>query len=290
MTTSLQSIHVSSIQRGESLGIMKLRVLLVHVGAIASFFQPLTWPIAIIAVLGYTLRVGGLVIGYHRLFAHRAFVAGRLTQFILAWLGAAGGFRGPLWWASVHRQHHRYSDNPGDPHSPLVCGRWHAHLGFIFEQQHTNLTAVEDLACYPELLWLNKYHYVAPYSFMAALFVIGQWTPWLGATGLGVATITWGFFLPTFLGIHAIAALNSVTHGVRPNRWSNTQRFETQDSTTNCWWLALPTMGESWHNNHHKYPFSARCGLRWVELDIAYYVIWLLAKLRLVHRVRVAPR
>jgi stearoyl-CoA desaturase (delta-9 desaturase) len=211
-------------------------------------------------------------------------------QAILGMLVAAAGQRGPLWWSYTHRAHHRHSETAKDLHSPLRHGFWHAHLGWILERGNcdTDLDAVRDLSGFPELVWINKYHYLFAYGLMTAIFLLGQYTSAFGAPGHGVAATVWVFFLGTLASLHATFAINTVTHGRRPG-WFHRRRFATSDASTNCWLLCIPTMGSSWHNNHHRYMNAARAGFYWWELDLAYECIRLLALLRIVWNVREVP-
>jgi len=277
-----------NIQKSESLRIIKLRFAFLHLGALGVFFVPYEHSLLSLAVLVFAIRNAAFEIGYHRYFAHRAFKTSRLFQFILGCLGASGGFRGPLWWAMIHRRHHMNSDMPLDPHSPVRQSTWHAQVGFIFTNLDTELYYVRDLARFPELLVLNKYHYVVPYLFFSAIFCIGQFTNVLGPSVNGASAVIWGFFLSTVFGIHVVSALNTITHGIRPGLL-NWRRFDIHDTTTNNPVMALLTFSAGWHNNHHRFPYAARSGFRWWEIDLAYYLLKLLQWAGIVWRLREAP-
>jgi stearoyl-CoA desaturase (delta-9 desaturase) len=230
------------------------------------------------AVASFFIRVFAWEAGSHRYFSHRAFSTSRVFQFLLAVLAAASAQRGPIWWAAHHREHHRHSDQPGDPHSPVQRGFWYAHMGWVLDQDRldTDLDAAKDLARFPELVWVNKYHYLFPYLLLVGIFAVGQYTAAFGRTGLGVSAAIWIFFLSTLLSLHATFVVNTLTHARKPG-WMNSRRFDTSDTTTNSWLLAIPTMGASWHNNHHRYMNGARAGFYWWELDLTYCVLRLLA-------------
>ena len=147
---------------------------------------------------------------YHRYFAHRSYKTSRVMQFLLAWLGCAALQKGPLWWASHHRQHHRHSDTPEDPHSPLVTSFWWSHVGWILTEDHVE-TPWDDIrdwcAPFPELRWLDRNHWVPGIMLAVLCFLVGMWTGIGGWTGL-----VWGFVVSTVLPYHATFAINSLSH------------------------------------------------------------------------------
>ncbi len=221
----------------------------------------------------FWIRLFGITGGYHRYFSHRTFRTSRAFQLVLAVLGVAAVQKGPLWWAAGHRRHHRYSDQDGDLHSPRD-GFWHAHQGWIFEERwhETEVRRVPDLARYPELVWLNRWHVVPPALLALTLFAFG-----------GLSALVWGFAISTTLLWHSTYTINSLAH-----RYGS-QRYDTGDDSRNNVWLALLTLGEGWHNNHHHYQASARNGFYWWEIDITYYVLCGLEKLGLVWDLRGVP-
>jgi stearoyl-CoA desaturase (delta-9 desaturase) len=170
--------------------------------------------------------------------------------------------------------HHKLSDKPGDVHSVLLDGFWWSHVGWILSDRFatTDLDQIEDFARFPELRWMNKHDWVAPWSLGVASYLIAGWS------GLVV-----GFFGSTILLWHATFCINSVAH------LRGTRRYATSDSSRNNPLLALMTFGEGWHNNHHHYPRSARQGLRWWELDITYRVLRVMQRVHLVHDLREPP-
>jgi stearoyl-CoA desaturase (delta-9 desaturase) len=223
-----------------------------------------------LAAVTYLVRVFGITGGYHRYFAHKSYRTSRPFQFVLAVLGCAATQKGPLWWAGTHRRHHRYSDGPGDPHSPRQ-GFWYAHQGWIFDPKWggTPEEGIRDFARYPELVWLNRYHFVPPLALAVLCWAIG-----------GFAGLVWGFAISTTLLWHATYCINSVAHKLG---W---RRYETGDDSRNNPVLALLTLGEGWHNNHHYYMASARNGFYWWEVDITWYVLRALAAVGLVWDLR----
>jgi stearoyl-CoA desaturase (delta-9 desaturase) len=228
--------------------------------------------LALLAVT-FWVRVFGITAGYHRYFAHKTYKTGRAFQLVLAVLGASATQKGPLWWAGLHRRHHRYSDAPGDVHSPRE-GFYYAHQGWVFDPRWnaTPLELIPDFARYPELAWLNRHHYVPALAVAVASFAIG-----------GFEGLLWGYCVSTTLLWHATYSVNSLAHV-----WGS-RRYETTDTSRNNLWIALLTMGEGWHNNHHHYMASVRQGFRWWEIDLSYYVLRALAALGIVWDLREPP-
>jgi stearoyl-CoA desaturase (delta-9 desaturase) len=237
--------------------------------AFAPFF--ISWRVVGLAVVSYLLQTLGVTAGYHRYFSHHSFKTGRVFQFILGWLGCAAMQNGPLWWASGHRRHHRFSDREGDPHSPVLGGFWHGHLGWVLsgENDHPDLANVKELAVFPELRFLDRFKWVP--TIMTGV-VCGLAFGWPG--------IVWGLGVATTFAFHAPLFVNSAGHLWGP------RRFETKDSSRNNAFLSAIILGEGWHNNHHHDPSSARHGFTWWEIDITYYTIWSLSKLGVVWEVR----
>jgi stearoyl-CoA desaturase (Delta-9 desaturase) len=249
--------------------------LLIHVGCLAAIWTGVTWRAVALAMVLYVLRIFAIGAGYHRYFAHRAFSTSRVCQFALAFLAQTSAQRGILWWASKHRRHHRYSDTEDDVHSPVQRGFFYAHVGWIFVPRNdaTDYAAVRDLTRYRELMWLDRHPYLP-----AALLAIATWLV-AGWPGLAI-----GFCWSTVVLWHATFCINSLAHVV------GRQPYVTGDQSRNNWLLALMTMGEGWHNNHHAYQASARQGFRWWEYDPTYYVLSMLSWLGIVWDLHVPPR
>lgn len=277
------ALQMTGIQKSESLRIIKLRVWLVHLASLGVFVVPYSNALLILAIATFFMRTFAWEGGSHRYFAHRSYKTSRGFQLFLACLAAASAQRGPIWWAQHHRHHHRHSDTPDDMHSPVHAGFWHAHFGWFLDPRNidTDLDKVRDLSRYPELVFVNKYHYVFPYLILAIMFCIGQYTTLLGADVTGLSAAVWGFFLSTMLSLQATFVVNTITHGRTP-RFFSYRRFQTTDTSSNNWLLCVPTMGASWHNNHHRYMNAARAGFYWWELDLTYCVLKVLEKLGVV--------
>lgn len=248
--------------------------VMVHLACGLAIVYPPTRPLVALAAGSYLLRMWAITAGYHRYFSHHSFRTSRAFQFVLALLGATAMQQGPLWWASWHRRHHKYADTPDDPHSPVVSGFWHAHVGWIFDGRHddADLSNVRDLTRFPELRFLDRHSYLPLIAYAAACFAIA-----------GMPGVVWGFVVSTIAVAHATFCINSLAHVWGSRRW------DTPDQSRNNAALAAITLGEGWHNNHHYYMSSARQGFLWWEVDPSYYSIRLLEVLRLVWNVRVPP-
>lgn len=262
-------------------------LLIVHIGAACALFVGFSRAALVALLATYFLRVFALTGGYHRYFSHKAFKTSRAFQFILAVLGASAAQLGPLWWASHHRYHHQHADTELDVHSPTRRGFLWSHLGWLVCPRYspTEVSRISDFAAYPELVWLNRYSYVPALGLATLLLGIGEWiqvrNPDGGVTGLQL--VVWGFFVSTVLVYHVTFSINSLLHLV------GRRRYDTPDTSRNNFVLALLTMGEGWHNNHHRFAVCARQGFRWWEIDLTYYVIRILAALRIVWDVREPP-
>jgi len=240
----------------------------------------------------YSLTAVGVSVGFHRLFAHRSFKTTRTVQGALAILGSMAAIGPTVSWVATHRCHHRHSDLEGDPHSPnlagprwldKVRGLWHAHMGWLFNDSLPNsLVFAKDLLRDPLVSAINRrYVPCVLLGFAIPAVFLGVWQgTWWGA----MQGFVWGGLVRSFLGFHAAGSINSITHafGRRP--------FATREFSRNVAALALPTFGESWHNNHHAFPRSARFGLEWWQIDFGYLVIYALAALGLAWEVRTPSR
>ena len=266
----------------------KVTFVLIHIGCLFAFWCGIS-PVAIIACLAaYSIRMFAITAGYHRLFSHRTFKTNRVFQFILAVLGASSAQKGPLWWAASHRHHHQHSDTDEDLHSPGVHGFWWAHVGWVLshESDEADLETVKDLTAYPELVFLERYHYVPPLVLLGGSYLFGALLnhlfPILHTSGLQM--MVWGALISTVCLYHGTFAINSLTHIF------GRRRFQTSDQSRNSLLLALITLGEGWHNNHHRYPGSERQGFYWWEIDVTHYVLKALSWVGIVWDLRVPPK
>ncbi|MDZ4785733.1 MAG: acyl-CoA desaturase [bacterium] len=259
---------------------------LLHLSVLLVFYVGFSWLAFGICIALYYVRMFAITAGFHRYFSHRSFETSRFFAWILAFLGTMSAQRGPLWWAAHHRHHHKYSDTEEDIHSPGIKGVLHAHLGWIYVEkyQKTNLKLIPDMAKYRELLWLDNYHYIAPVTFGILVAILGYFieSATAGAVSCGQVFV-WGFCVSTVLLYHGTFAVNTWAHIF------GSRRFETEDQSRNSFLLALITLGEGWHNNHHRYPGSERQGFYWWELDISHYILKFLSWFGIVWNLRTPP-
>jgi stearoyl-CoA desaturase (delta-9 desaturase) len=248
--------------------------VLVHLACFGAIWSGVTWPAVILCATLYWVRIFAIGAGYHRLFSHRAYSTSRVFRFILAVVAQSTAQKSVLWWAAKHRHHHLHSDTEQDVHSPRHTGFIYSHLGWIFSRRHDTFdeTAVSDLMRYPEMRWLHTFEIVPAILLAGLCFLIAGWS------GLFV-----GFFWSTVLVYHATFCINSLAH-VR-----GSTRYVTGDDSRNNWLLAVFTMGEGWHNNHHAFQSSARQGFRWWEVDPTYYILKALSWTGIVWDLRMPP-
>lgn len=248
--------------------------VLVHLACVAAIWSGVTWQAIAIGVTLYWLRIFAIGAGYHRYFSHRAYSTGRVFQFILAFLSQSTAQKSVLWWAAKHRHHHLHSDTALDVHSPRHKGFVYSHMGWIFARKHDgfDMVKVADLARYPELMWLHKYELLPAIALAILCFLVAGWS------GLVV-----GFFWSTVLVYHATFCINSLAHV------HGRKRYVTGDDSRNNWLLALFTMGEGWHNNHHACQSSVRQGFKWWEIDPTYYLLRALSWIGIVWDLKTPP-
>ncbi len=245
-----------------------------HLVPLGAIWSGVTRASLVLLGVGYVVHMFAVTAGYHRYFSHRTYKTTRVFQFVLAFLAEASAQNGVLWWASNHRRHHRESDQKGDLHSPLQQGLLYAHVLWIFDgNQDYDKSLVKDLEKFPELRFLNRNYLLPPTLWAVATFWIAGWP------GLFI-----GFFLKTVLTWHGTYTINSLSHV-----WG-TRRFNTTDDSRNNPVLALITMGEGWHNNHHHFMNSTRQGFAWYEFDISYMLLRVLAVFRIVWDLKEPPQ
>ena len=249
--------------------------VLVHVVGFAAIWTGVTVQALWVALLLYFVRMWAITAGYHRYFSHRSYKTSRVFQFLLAFLGQSSAQRGVIWWSAVHRHHHLYSDTEHDVHSPRHHGFLYAHVGWIFNPKNAkpDYGTVRDLTKYPELVLLDKFTYTPAFLLGFAMWLLGGWP-----------MLVVGFFWSTIVLYHCTFFINSLAHEM------GSQRYLTGDDSRNNFWLALITLGEGWHNNHHHYQSSTRQGFRWWEVDISYYVLKVMSWFGLVWELRAPPK
>lgn len=259
----------------------------VHLMCLSVFFISFSWVALAVCLALYVIRMFAITGVYHRYFSHRSYKTSRWFQFVLACLGATSAQKGPIWWASHHRHHHRHSDTEEDVHSPIISGIYYAHVGWVLSSAFvkTRVDQVRDLLQFPELRLLDKYHLIPPILLAVSVYFLGvfleAYYPGLGTNGFQM--LIWGFFLSTVLLYHGTFCINSFTH------LFGRKRFKTGDESRNSLLFALITLGEGWHNNHHRYPGSERQGFYWWEIDISHYILVVLSWFGLVWDLKTPP-
>ena len=247
---------------------------LVHLSCVLAIWTGVSVRALVVCAALYWLRIFAIGAGYHRYFSHKSYSTGRVFQFVLAFLCQTTAQNSVLWWASKHRHHHLHSDTEDDAHSALHRGFFYSHVGWIFDQRHrdTDITKVEDLAAFLEIRWLHRFELVPAFTMGALCFFIAGWS--------GVVV---GYLWSTVLVYHATFCINSLAH-IHGKR-----RYVTGDGSRNNWFLAIFTMGEGWHNNHHAYQSSVRQGFRWWEVDPTFYILWGLSRIGVVWDLKSPP-
>jgi stearoyl-CoA desaturase (delta-9 desaturase) len=243
----------------------------------------------------YFLTAFGITVGFHRLLTHRAFATYKGIEYLFAALGSMA-VEGPvIGWVTDHRRHHAHADEDGDPHSPHVGhgdgvlgalrGLWHAHLGWLV-RDHPTAQGAEKHA--PDLLEDRGMRIIS--ALFPVLVLLGLALPfalgWLITREVvgGLTALVWAGLVRVFMVHHVTFSINSICH------FFGRRRFKTDDESTNVFWLAIPSLGESWHHNHHAFPRSATHGLRWWEVDVGGLVIRAMRRLGLAWNVvRITP-
>jgi len=253
-------------------------MIIFHAAAVAALFM-LSWKAVMVSVvlswIGGSLGIG---MGFHRLLTHRGYKTPKAVEYFLTVCGLLALEGGQINWVVTHRIHHANTDQPGDPHTPRDGGWW-AHMGWILRgtaQQHEDSVMrryAPDLMRDPVHVWLNRLYYMPLVFLGLGLFAFGGWSM------LFVAA-----FLRVTLGLHFTWLVNSATH-----LWGS-RRFQTNDDSTNSWWVAVLTFGEGWHNNHHAHPRAAKHGLHWYEIDVNWYGIKALQLMGLAKSIRLISK
>ncbi len=245
--------------------------LFLHAGCLGVFYVGWSWAAVVTAIALYFVRMFAVTGFYHRYFAHRTFHTSRAGQFLLAIMGNASVQRGPLWWAAVHRHHHQHADDAEDVHSPGIHGFLWSHIGWMTSTRNfpTDYNRVKDLARYPELVFLNRFDMIVPGFLAVGTIAFGCFLNhfWPGLHTSGAQMLVWGFFISTVVLLHGTLCINSMAHTF------GKRRYDTEDESRNSLLLALITLGEGWHNNHHFCMTAARQGFFWWEIDITYYLL-----------------
>ncbi len=227
--------------------------------------------LALLATM-YALTAFGVTIGYHRMLTHRSFRAHPVVKVILLVLGSMGVEGPPIEFAATHIKHHAHPDREGDPHSPME-GFFHAHVGWLFKDRFADPQIYcRHLLKDPIVVFVNRTFLLWVALSLAIPFALGGWTGLL-----------WGGLVRIFIGHNITFSVNSICHTF------GKREFETNDTSRNQWIVGILGFGEGWHNNHHAFPRAAFYGIRWWQVDLGGYVIWVLERLGLVHDVYRVP-
>jgi sn-1 stearoyl-lipid 9-desaturase len=252
----------------------------IHICALAAFLPGLFhWPVLVVlAAISYFTGALGITLCYHRTLTHRSLRLRKPLEYFLAICGTLALQGDPIRWVAVHRKHHAHADREGDPHSIHLGFKW-AHVDWLY-RDNAALPSEEEVRRYaPDLYAQPFYRALAWLAFPLQialgllLFALGGW-----------AFVVWGIFVRLVISYHSTWLVNSAAHML------GYRTFYTGDRSTNCWWVALISFGEGWHNNHHAFPFSARHGLRWFEIDMTWWHVKLLAFLRLADHIKIPSK
>lgn len=244
--------------------------IILHLGCLGVIWVGVS-PLAVwIAVGLYFFRMFAITGFFHRYFSHKSYSTSRFFQFVMAVWGALAVQRGALWWAYTHRHHHQHSDEPEDKHSPVIDGFWWSHIGWITSKKNfpTDYSKIPDLAKCPELVFLNRFDTLVPALFAASLYGLGAFLESQGYATSGAQLLVWGFFISTTVLFHGTSCINSLAHVFGSKRFKT-----TEDESRNSFLLTLITLGEGWHNNHHRYQATTKQGFYWWEFDPTYYLL-----------------
>lgn len=258
--------------RESRMGVLYFAVMtLFHLLALSAFYIEFNSTLVAVFFFAYVTKILGVTMGYHRYFAHKTFKTGRFFQFILGLVGTSAIQGGVLWWASHHRGHHQHSDEEDDLHSPITHSIFHSHLGWMWSKDCFMPTKHKllDFARFPEIKFLNKHYFLFILMQGLGYYLLGEYLrvnyPALNVNGFAV--FIWGLIVSTVFVWHITFCINSVCH------LFGSKRYDSKDESRNNWLMAILAFGEGWHNNHHKYGWSARNGFFWWEWDPTYYAL-----------------
>ncbi len=264
---------VRAIQRNRARALdwpVVLGITAMHIGAIGAFFPSMfTWTgLVVFLVMVWVTGNLGITLCYHRLLTHRSFKTPKWFEYFLTICGCLAWQGGPVQWVGVHRIHHKHSDEHEDPHTPRHGFTW-AHILWCMKKEadgQRGVDAAKDLLRDPGQRLLNRFFWVPQFVLIGLLYFGGELASnYVSASGL--SWVIWGVFLRTIVVYHGTWFVNSAAH-----TWGY-RNYETEDGSTNLWWVALISFGEGWHNNHHAHQRSAAHGLRWYEFDLTYWQI-----------------
>jgi stearoyl-CoA desaturase (Delta-9 desaturase) len=287
--------EMTRVEKAVNLGAVVVPFLATLVAIVLLWNQVVTATDLAIAAVMYLLTAVGITVGFHRLLTHRSFQTAKPLEYTFAVLGSMA-VQGPVnSWVADHRKHHAHTDEEGDPHSPHVsedgsgvrnvfAGLWHAHTGWLMSTQGRAdwKKYAPDLYEDPGMRFISRHF---PWLVLATLLIPALAGFLLTGTLLGAFTgLLWGGLVRIFFVHHVTWSVNSVCH------FLGSRRFDVEDRSTNVFWLALPSLGESWHHNHHAFPRSAAHGLKRWEPDPSALIISTMEKVGLARNViRISP-
>ena len=216
----------------------------------------------------------GITLGFHRMVSHCSFQTPKWLEYILVFCGTLACQGGPIRWVGLHRIHHKYSDTKNDPHDSNL-GFWWSHMGWMLHKIAADNEVpryTKDISGDSFYQFCQKYMILIQIAFGLLLYFLGGWS-----------FVVWGIFVRLVMVFHFTWFVNSATHKF------GYQSYESNDHSKNCWWVAILTFGEGWHNNHHAYQHSARHGLAWWEIDITWMTIRVLKSLGLATNIKMVP-
>src|SRR5581483_3382356 len=265
---------MTSVIRG---GINRYGLGAIHVGALGVFLPGMFhWQaLVMVAVVLYLTGGLGVTLCYHRTLTHRSLRLRKPLEYLFAIFGVLALQGDPIRWVATHRKHHAHADADGDPHGIDRGFRW-AHIRWLYRPNDA-LPTEEELQRYAPDLCKSRFYRSLQHTHGAlqlvlagALFAMGGWS-----------FVVWGIFARLVISYHSTWFVNSAAHSL------GYRSYQTSDRSTNCWWVAILSYGEGWHNNHHAFPFSARHGLRWFDLDPTWWNVKVLAFLKVADRIKV---
>jgi stearoyl-CoA desaturase (delta-9 desaturase) len=254
-----------------------LFMAIVHIGALFALLPAnFSWAAVGLAIFLHWVTGGlGITLGFHRLVTHRSFQAPKWLEYFFVFCGTLACQGGPIDWVGMHRLHHLHSDQVADPHDSNQ-GFWWSHMGWMLYE----IPCRDEVARYTKDIFDDPVYRFLQNFFIPIQVALGVVLYWFG----GWSFVVWGIFVRMVAVFHCTWLVNSATHQF------GYQSHDSGDRSTNCWWVALLTYGEGWHNNHHAFQHSARHGLKWWEVDMTWMTIQLLQTLGLAKKVRLAEK
>lgn len=277
------------------------QLIIIHFCALLIFFPLfLSWYNLIIGFIVFQITGFGVSIGFHRFLAHRSFVnVNPIFGFIHAFCGTLALQMGPISWARIHRDHHKYTDKDNDPHDRNK-GFFYSHLGWmLYKIDMSKHQFGTDLVKINYVKFLEKHYLLINFLSLIFLFFLGFFLGFYNPLDFkhpmgqkyeivgndlyigiisGLGMLVWAFFARIVLLYHITWSINSVCHKFGYHNF----KVDTKTGTSkNNFLIGYISFGEGWHNNHHQFPYSAKFSHRWWEFDISWAYLCVLSKLKL---------